>query len=263
MKILLKKRDQKPIVRFLVCGAQKAGTTALSEYLREHPQVYIPDRKEVHYFDDESLNWGRPNHSRYHKFFQERGQESICGEATPIYMYWDSAPLRIWKYNSEMRIIVLLRNPITRAYSHWSMEKSRGLDTADFSDAIAKEEMRCKEALPLQHRVFSYIDRGFYTHQIRRLWRLFGRERVLVLRQDELNNEPQKTINSVCDHLGVDRMVLSGSVYSNVGTYSARMRKEDHALLVSLFSPEIRQLEDLLGWDCGSWLVEHREVRDA
>ena len=254
--MLFKKKNRKPIVQFLICGAQKSGTTALAEYLRNHQQLYLPDRKELHYFDDEDLNWRSPDHARYHEFFKDRGPKKICGEATPIYMYWDTAPLRIWQYNSDMRLIVILRNPISRAYSHWSMEKNRGQETFGFADAISQEEMRCRASLPQQHRIFSYVDRGFYTHQIRRLWRFFGRERVLILKQDELMSNPQTAINRVCEHLDVEQMLIPQSINTHVGKYDAEMGAKDHALLVSLLSREIRHLEDLLGWDCNDWLLK-------
>ena len=90
-----------------------------------------------------------------------------------------------------MRLIVILRNPIERAYSHWAMEHQRGDDPLPFALALEQEEARCREALPFQHRVFSYVDRGFYSAQLRRLWRFFGREQVLVLTQEELRLSPR------------------------------------------------------------------------
>ncbi|MGB7755383.1 MAG: hypothetical protein WBL23_04905, partial [Salinisphaera sp.] len=97
----------------------------------------------------------------------------VFGEATPIYMYWHDAPRRMWEYNPNMKLIVVLRNPIDRAFSHWNMEKSRNAESLSFWDAIQNEEPRCKEALPYQHRTYSYVDRGFYLEQLRRLWRYF------------------------------------------------------------------------------------------
>ena len=77
-----------------------------------------------------------------------------------------------------MRLIVILRNPIERAYSHWAMEHRRGNDPLPFNLALEQEDARCREALPLQHRVFSYVDRGFYSAQLRRLWRFFGESKA-------------------------------------------------------------------------------------
>ena len=114
---------------FLVCGAQKSGTTALAAYLRQHPGIYLPERKELHFFDDETQAWPEPDLNELHRHFPGPQKPSkLWGEATPISLYWDPAAERIWRYNQAMRLIVILRNPIERAYSHWAMEHRRGND---------------------------------------------------------------------------------------------------------------------------------------
>ena len=188
---------------FLVCGAQKSGTTALAAYLRQHPEIHLPEAKELHFFDDEMQTWPEPDLSALHRHFQAADSDQHWGEATPISLYWDPAAERIWRYNSAMRLIVILRNPIERAYSHWAMEHRRGNDPLPFALALEQEEDRCREALPLQHRVFSYVDRGFYSAQLRRLWRFFGREQVLVLRQEQLRLNPQHLLEKIWQHIGI------------------------------------------------------------
>jgi len=91
-------------------------------------------------------------------------------------MYWQNAPKRIWQYNPEMKIIIILRNPIERAFSHWNMERSRNAEHLSFWDAINTEKLRCQETLPLQNRVYSYIDRGFYIKQLENIWRYFPKK---------------------------------------------------------------------------------------
>ena len=149
-------------VGFLIAGVQKGGTTSLHSYLRQHPQILMARPKEAHFFDDdEKFVAGVPNYSAYHRHFTFRLSASICGEATPIYLYWSDAMRRIWEYNPEMKIIALLRNPIERAWSHWRMETVRKADDAPFSIAIRRESERVREALPHQHRVYSYLYRVF------------------------------------------------------------------------------------------------------
>ena len=104
--------------------------------------------KELHFFDDETKAWPKPDLNTLHCHFQDAGPDQLWGEATPISLYWDPAAERIWHYNSEMRLIVILRNPIERAYSHWSMEHRRGNDPLSFELALKQEEARCREALP-------------------------------------------------------------------------------------------------------------------
>ena len=110
---------------FLVCGAQKSGTTALAAYLRQHPGIHLPKTKELHFFDDETQAWPEPDLNALHLHFQDADDDQLWGEATPISLYWDPAAERIWRYNSAIRLIVILRNPIDRAYSHWAMEHRR------------------------------------------------------------------------------------------------------------------------------------------
>lgn len=241
-------------LHFLICGAQKAGTTALASYLRQHPGIFIPEQKELHFFDDECQNWNRPNWRRYHHHFRDAGSRQIWGEATPIYMYWDASPERIWRYNPEVRLIVILRNPITRAYSHWSMEKGRGAEMLSFDDALHQEWTRSRAVLPLQDRIHSYTERGYYVHQLRRLWRFFGRDSVLVLRQEDLSSNPLHCVNQVLSHIGAPTLDEIRTVHMNRGNYQKPMSSGAASKLRELYWHEICQLEGLLGWDCQQWL---------
>ena len=239
---------------FLVCGAQKSGTTALAAYLRQHPGIYLPNAKELHFFDDETQAWPEPDLNALHCHFQTADSDQLWGEATPISIYWDPAAERIWRYNPAIRLIVILRNPIERAYSHWAMEHRRGNDPLPFALALEQEEARCREALPLQHRLFSYIDRGFYSAQIRRIWRFFGREQVLVLRQDDLRHSPEDCLDRIWQHLSISSGPPITPLERHNGEYACPMPPACRQQLRKIFWQEIGQLEQLLGWDCSDWL---------
>ena len=247
--------SSQPIVQFLIAGVQKGGTTALADYLRQHPTLFIPAVKELHFFDDETLNWQLPQelYSSYHAQFHAAPTGSRWGEATPIYSYWWPAIARIWAYNPAMRLILCLRNPVERAYSHWAMETGRQWEAMPFPEAIASEEQRCRIALPHQHRVFSYVSRGFYSEQLRRLWSFFPREQTLILRQEQLLDDPTETLRCVHHFLGVDNLPPAAALRANSGSYSNPMDPAIRAQLQKLFNPEISQLEQLLGWDLSQW----------
>ena len=244
-----------PHVRFLIAGVQKGGTTALADYLRQHPALFIPAVKELHFFDDEALNWQQPQalYGGYHAPFSEAPAGSLWGDATPIYSYWWPAMARIWAYNPAMRLILCLRNPVERAYSHWAMETGRHWDDLGFAQAIAEEPQRCRLALPEQHRVFSYVSRGFYSEQLRRLWSFFPRAQTLILRQEQLLEDPAGTLSSVHRFLGVEPLPPAGALRANRGSYASPMDPAISTQLQQLFNPEIRQLEQLLGWDLSQW----------
>ena len=244
------------IVNFVIAGTQKGGTSSLNIYLREHPGLCMADRKETHFFDDEDLFAKRKiPYSKYHSLFSPAAPFKLAGEATPIYMYWQDAPRRIWEYNPDMKIIILLRNPIERAYSHWNMERLRNADSLSFWDAIKNEPDRCRAALPYQHRVYSYIDRGFYAEQIRRIWRFFPKHQVLIMKSEHLKHEPNAALREVCEFLEVEEpaTVEVKSVHSR--PYARGMSDREREYLRSVFRNEIRNIESLLGWDCDDWLA--------
>jgi hypothetical protein len=251
-------------VDFLLVGAQKSGTTSLHAYLSEHPDISMAKKKEVHFFDtDENFFEKKPDYNHYHSFFdldQQAGK--IYGEATPSYMYCRNAPARIWQYNKNMKIIVILRNPVERAFSHWNMEVSRGAESLNFYDAITKEEERCRETLPAQHYVYSYVDRGFYMAQLKELWRCFGKNQVLVLNYDQFFSQPIEMLGLVFSFLQVD------NIFSNINfdiscfcgkklhksNYNVAINIKEKNILQDLYRCDIQQLEAVLDWDCSAWL---------
>lgn len=245
----------KRTVDFLICGTQKGGTTALDAYLREHPEICMANQKEVHYFDNEKhFANGIPDYSKYHAFFSPKKTHKVLGESTPIYMYWNEAPKRIFEYNPKMKIIIILRNPIDRAYSHWNMERSRNADNLSFRDAITTEKERCREALPYPHRVFSYVDRGHYLYQLQRIWEYFPKERVLILKHEDLKQNPNYTLNQVSKFLGTAQFnnIENKNVHSL--PYMSQMSTEEKDFLKSIFETEIKELEEKLQWNCSDWL---------
>ncbi|MCE5262208.1 MAG: sulfotransferase domain-containing protein [Deltaproteobacteria bacterium] len=191
-------------VDFVIAGAMKSGTSALDTYLREHTEICMATPKEVHFFDDEKLfREARVDYDHYHSFFKPTEQHRRMGESTQIYMYWQDCPKRLWQYNPDMKIIIVLRNPIDRAHSMRNMQVVRGLETLSFWDALQKESERGRENLPFQSRRYSYMDRGFYVEQLRRVWKFFPPDQTLILKSENLKREPTATLNRIASFLGV------------------------------------------------------------
>ena len=126
-----------PRVDFIIPGVQKAGTTALFDHLGDVPGIALSTVKEVHFFDDESIDWARPDYRAYEAQFASV-QGAVVGEATPIYLYWPNALERIAAYNPVMRLIVMLRDPVERAWSHW-----RKRTKVDFTPAAMPKWTGC------------------------------------------------------------------------------------------------------------------------
>jgi hypothetical protein len=258
LRRLLRPKPNPTKIDFVIAGTQKGGTTALDHYLRSHPGLCMAARKEVHFFDEDRYfnadhRPRRADYADYHALFPDDREGKVTGEATPIYMYWRDAPPRLREYRPDLRIILVLRNPVDRAFSHWNMERQRGGDDLDFWTAITTEEERCRSALPRQHRVWSYVDRGFYSRQIERLWLCFPPEQVLVLRNGELRQEPAATLARVCDFLGVDRLpaVAHEEVFAH--PYAEGLSAREREYLCERYAEEIDRLEAMLGWDLDAW----------
>lgn len=239
-------------IDFVIAGTQKGGTTALARLLRQHPEIGMAATKELHFFDDDRhFPGGEPDYGAYHANFDPLPSARVCGEATPVYMYWEPAAARMRAYNPALKLIMILRNPTDRAWSHWRMTTRRGEETLDFSTAIRTEAERCREALPGQHRFYSYIDRGRYATQLRRLRGFFPAEQMLVLRNEDLRDDAQAAMARMCDFLGVDPVPVRSRPAK--GTGENGMSTEDRAHLAGCFAEELDALEELLGWDCASW----------
>jgi len=257
------------MLQFICIGTQKGGTTTLNSYLRSHPQLLLPQQDELHFFDDENQDWAAPDFAHYHRSFSwdphhpaagdleqlPRESDLVCGEITPIYLYWLPSIERICSYNPSIKLIVLLRNPMARAYSHWAMEFTRGTECATFSHAIRAETSRCLQAAPFQHRIYSYIDRGRYHQQIKRLFRFFPREQVLMLRSENFFCRPFEALKEIQAFLGIAPFTPPEVEHKRKGSYIDHLCIEDWMYVYRELEGEISGLEELLGWDCSEWRV--------
>jgi hypothetical protein len=251
-----------PKVNFVIAGVQKGGTTALFDYLAAMGDVALSQRKETHFFDDESLDWARPDYRPYHALFDDPPLGHAgrpCGEATPIYSYWSGSLERIRAYNPAMRLILILRDPVERAWSHWRMEYARGWETEPFAWCVRQGRARVDSPeAPAHHRVFSYVERGFYGAQFARLLSLFPREQVLALRSEDLDARPDETLARICRFVGapapVGPVTPRRELTAKAIDYGVPISDADRAYLRGLFAEDLARFASLSGLDVGPWL---------
>ena len=245
-----------PRVDFVIGGVQKGGTTALDRALRQHPGVSMATVKEPHRFDDERLHEGpAPDVTDYHALWNGNLGRRVCGEATPSYLWWPPAAPRIRAYNPAIKWVLLLRDPVSRAYSHWNMGKERR-DRAPSFEAALDLEVRAQRNRPglYRHRSGNSLERGLYAQHLERLYAIFPREQVLVLRSEWLRDEPAATLARVHAFLGVEPAgSMEVPVDAHVGRYDRPMDPATRAKLKAFFAGEIGRLEALLGWDLSDW----------
>lgn len=245
-------------IDFMIAGVQKGGTTSLDAYLRQHPDISMAKKKEVHFFDKRPPTGIRPlDYTVYHRQFHwsEQARGAKLGEATPILTWWTGAMERLWQYNPDIKVIMLLRDPVERAWSHFRMDKRLAREGETFSNAIRTERDRARRSLPKQDRERSQVSRGFYAHQVRNLKRLFPDEQLLFLRSEDLSNSAQAELDKVTEFLGVSRFAFAEEPRHNSATDSEPMPPEDRALLEEAYRLDAEDTRRLLGWDKGPWSI--------
>ena len=175
---------------FFIIGAQKSGTSTLHQILKNTDIVSLPKNKETHYFS--YFIKKKKKYSWYKEQFFIKKYHQLIGEVDPSYMYIDDSPKNIKKFIKKPKIIIILRKPIDRAFSHYLMSFRRGLEKNSFIDAILDEPARLKNRKEFNLNNFSYLDRGNYSFQIRRYQEIFQNSSFLFLKFDDLLKKESK-----------------------------------------------------------------------
>ena len=245
-------------IDFLIAGVQKAGTTSLDSYLRQHPDICMAKKKEPHFFDKRPpTGITKLDYWLYHRQFDWKAWRDGCvlGEATPIITWWTGALERVWTYNPLIQVIIILRDPVERAWSHYRMDCRLGRETMPYPEAIRQERERARRALPRQDRERSYLARSYYAPQIRELRRLFSDDQLLFLRSEDLADAPQSQLDQVCRFLNLTPHRFEVADRLNAAPDNDRMSQDDRDYLRRVFEHDAAETRALLGWDQGSWCV--------
>ena len=261
---------------FIGIGAQRTGTTWIYHCLKEHPEVFVPEEKELNFFSQHyarGIEW-------YESHFQPEPQHKAVGEISPIYLADHAALQRLAAGISEALLFAVVRHPIDRAYSAYELHQER------FPDGF---RAAC------EHRPDYLIEWGFYARHLKRLYELYDQRLVRVLVYDDLEKEPQRFLASLLEFLNVDPNFAPSCIQTRfnrimypktqgilralglskcvdvaknttVGAWIrnrharqgtdrfARVGRDDTEWLMEQFRPDIIELQDLLGRDLSSWL---------
>ncbi|HKX76665.1 MAG TPA: sulfotransferase domain-containing protein [Acidimicrobiia bacterium] len=248
---------------FLIIGAQRAGTSSLYRYLAGHPDIVASSRKETEYFSgrySQGLNWYRAHFPlRLHYWINPR---MLTFEATPDYLLHPLAAERACLVVPHARIVVLLRDPVARAYSHFRHMRRLGFEQLDFPAALRAEDERIAgdlrrlesepEYRPVNLLRFSYRLRGRYAEQLQRWWARYERERLLVLSSESFYRDTEKEFARVIQFL--ELRSWQPHRFENVSEPSSRVNNAplDPIIaqeLASYFDEPNRALFELIGAD--------------
>ncbi|WP_243719609.1 sulfotransferase [Actinomadura sp. KC06] len=249
---------------FLIVGAQRCGTTSLFRYLRAHPAV-LRDRmdKGVHYFDmayERGFPWYRahfPLKATARLVERRVGVRPQTFEASPFYMFHPLAPERIARDLPGVKLIVMVRDPVERAFSAHAQEVRRGFESEPFERALELEEERLDGEIDkmvadpsylsfaVQHH--AYRARGRYAEQLERLEGLVGRERIHVIDNQELATSPESVYDGVLTFLGLPAGQYPAFERHNAAPRASKLSDEVRQELSDYFLPEDERLAGWLG----------------
>ena len=250
-------------VTFLIVGTQKGGTSALAKFLGAHQEICMAPNKEVHFFetdaytrcadDDEAIA------AAYRRAFPNFSGQRHVGEATPMYMFLPGIVDKIHRYNPEMKLICVLRDPVERALSHYAMERARGRETLPLPMALLAERwrLRNRELGSIASRTtrrHTYLSRGFYSNQIENLLRWFPKAQLHALTSDDLWDRHEESLQKIYRFLGVaDLTPIAPQQRINASDSRPFVPLGIRPLLRLYYRGEVARLERLLGWDLSGW----------
>lgn len=241
---------------YLIIGSQRSGTTSLYRYLTQHPCIRPATRKEIHFFDDHyhlGIDW-YCSHFYPVKLF--RGL--LTGEASPYYFFHPAVPGRVWETFPAIKLLLLLRNPVDRAYSHYHHNIRRKREVRSFEEAVAQEP-RLLEGVDEtwlhhpknrseDHKHYSYLAHGVYIDQLKRWTSFFHRKHFLIIKSEHFFHQSESVLEEIFNFLGVKMEKISLSRHPDINRYTP-MNPETRKKLIEYFQPFNQQLYRFLGVD--------------
>ena len=284
---------------FMIVGAPKAATTSLYQYLCQHPDIFMSTPKEVNYFSHEEISSQNLFYTdfkvrsvrEYESLFADANGFTAVGEASVSYLFYPETPAKIKALLPDVKIIILLRNPMERGFSHYLMDYRLGLCPLSYEDIVFNTSNH-----PLQKLYYQqYVELGLYSSQLERYFSCFPRENIRIYLQEDLLNEPELVLRelfgflNVSDEFNTD-LSQSHNAFSMPKNYfwhklysNTRLRKTLSSMtpnsikallgrfifdtrnkpsispatkefLLKIYSPDIHNVEKLIGRSLDNWL---------
>ena len=250
---------------FICIGVQKGGTTSLKEYLNLHPEIYMASR-EKHFFD-RKLSHGELSDKCIKKYEESfKTNKKIVGEKTPSYNYLRYAVDRIYDYDKNMKLIIILREPISRAFSQYNMnlnwEKKTLNDKTDeqiFNEVILEENIKLNE---LTSNGGYLIIRGFYDEILEYILSKFSRDNLYIGISEEINQNKLKYYNEIYEFLGATKLKkINYELNTHVRKYTKRIPKKLEKYLYNIYKPHNEKLYKILGRKIDLWENYYIQLR--
>ncbi len=320
----MKEYMKEPLPNFFIAGAAKSGTTSLYNYLRQHPQIYLPPIKEVYFFATDIDNKKfRPNYARdvninidkwmesgmkteifqafisdwekYKSLFRFAENKKAIGEMTNAYLYSTQAAKNISQKFPDAKIIMILRNPVERVFSHYLMDLRTGYESGNFMEELKKDMSSTEKGWGISNL---YIELGMYYEQVKRFTDSFPGEQVKIFLYEDFKNYPEKVLTDICKFLElsedykfdfsksynvayVPKSKLVGRLLQNnivrfikenlsksfitklkmvffTSKNKPVMTAEERKFLAGIYHDDINKLSSLINTDLSSWTADTR-----
>ena len=238
---------------FLGIGAQKAGTSWLFEWLEKHPEIFIPQEKEIHFWD-KKYNYNK-GYNWYEGLFSSANCLQKKGEITPAYAILEKNKIKeIKEYAPDLRIFYSMRNPMDRAWSHAIMLASREkLDIESLPDQWFINQFNSKNSLL----------RGDYEHCLKNWFFYFNSNQILMFLFDDIENRSREVLASVSSHIGVSKCYYKDVSISNISTPIFKneqkylLKNSLKSILLDLYFTKISRLSEFIGVDFSHWIKKY------
>ena len=254
---------------FVIPGEAKCGTTSLYRYLTHHPDIFAADRKEPRNFIEHpgSVLFCRRHYPSIatkllHILVHRR--PFVTGEATAEYLSKANIPAMLQALIPDVKIVIMMRNPVTRAFSDYQMLRAHGLVNLDFGEVVARalrwlqdDTLRdlVEAAREMEHFYLRFVARGLYACNVRRWLDVFPREQLLFIKSERFFAEPQQTLDEVFGFLGLKACMIQEREIKRKGVYSEPMDKLSLEALSGFFEPYNQVLYELIRQDL-AWETE-------
>lgn len=248
---------------FIFFGGTRSGVMTLTKYVQEHPNVQTV--RNIHFFEyvyGNDIRWYKRHFPTklYKKYYKMKYKQKLfVGESTGTYLFHNDVPKRIHEHIPNVKLIVMLRNPIKSCYSKYNHYRNEGLESSSFEDAI-EMELRRISILKKNNELkninpdfdnfvnYHYLRHGHYAEKLENWLAEFPREQILILTNDEFNSDMDNTLKQTFEFIGLSNFNVKNKIAHNVGKYSS-MKESTKDMLIDYFKPHNQKLYKLLGRD--------------
>ena len=210
---------------FLILGAQKCGTTSLHALLSQHHEICMSEPKETHFFN---IHFEKGLEYYGETFFNRWEGQRVVGEASPPYLFLPNIPQRIAAAFPGIKMVVILRDPVKRAFSHWWMNTTFGLESLSFKDAIRHSlQLSSEDMAKARMCERFYLQVGYYAEQLKRYLEFFPREQFHIIFSDDLTHDTEATLKGIYSFIGVAHKALPVDTvkrFETLGPFAAKLR---------------------------------------